>query len=115
MLDTMPRGRRAPTAFGTVYVVGGGFDEAMTAISPDLESRSGLTGDRRAYLAVTDLPNQVGWAVRIAGSDGGALRATIAAVTEQVEALYQCVKYQCVKSVTSPAWVSSTSRLNTNK
>jgi urease accessory protein len=86
MLDTMPRGRRAPTAFGTVYVVGGGFDEAMTAISPDLESRSGLTGDRRAYLAVTDLPNQVGWAVRIAGSDGGTLRAAIAAVTELIEA-----------------------------
>ncbi len=110
MLETMPRVRRAPTAFATVYVVGGGFDEAMTAISPDLESRSGLTGDRRAYLAVTDLPNQVGWAVRIAGSDGAALRATVAAVTEQVEALYQCVK-----TVTSPGWVSSTPRWNPSK
>jgi urease accessory protein len=110
LLETTPRVRRAPTAFGTVYVVGCGFDEAMTAISPDLESRSGHTGDRRAYLAVTDLPNQVGWAVRIAGSDGGTLRATIAAVTEQVDALCQCVK-----TLTSPGSVSSTSRLNTNE
>jgi urease accessory protein len=64
-----------------VYVVGGAFDEAMTALSPDLESLSVLTGDRRVYLAVSDLPNQAGWAVRIAGSDGGMLRATVAAVT----------------------------------
>jgi hypothetical protein len=35
---------------------------------------------------VTDLPNHVGWAVRIAGSDGGTLRATVAAVTELIEA-----------------------------
>jgi urease accessory protein len=69
-----------------VYIVGAGFDETMTALSPDVESLSRHTGDRRVYLAVTDLPNQVGWAVRIAGSDGGTLRATIAAVTEQIEA-----------------------------
>jgi urease accessory protein len=86
MLETTPRVRRAPTAFGTVYVVGGGFGKTMTVLSPDLESRSVLTGDRRVYLAVSDLPNQVGWAVRIAGSDGGTLRATIAAVTELIEA-----------------------------
>jgi urease accessory protein len=86
MLETTPRVRRAPTAFGTVYIVGAGFDETMTALSPDVESLSRHTGDRRVYLAVTDLPNQVGWAVRIAGSDGGTLRATIAAVTEQIEA-----------------------------
>jgi urease accessory protein len=86
MLETMPQVRRAPTAFGSVYVVGGGFDETMTALSPDLESLSALTGDRRVYIAVTDLPNQAGWAVRIAGSDGGTLRATIAAVTELIEA-----------------------------
>jgi urease accessory protein len=110
VLETTPQVRRAPTAFGTVYVVGGGFDEAMTAISPDLESRSEHTGDTRAYLAVTDLPNQVGWAVRIAGSDGGTLRAAIAAVTEQVEALRQCLK-----TSTAPGSVSSTSRLNINK
>jgi urease accessory protein len=110
VLETTPQVRRAPTAFGTVYVVGGGFDEAMTAISPDLESRSEHTVDRRAYLAVTDLPNQVGWAVRIAGSDGGTLRAAIAAVTEQVEALRQCLK-----TSTAPGSVSSTSRLNINK
>jgi urease accessory protein len=86
VLETMPRVRRAPTAFGTVYVVGGGFDETMTALSPSLESLSVLTGDRRVYLAVSDLPNQAGWAVRIAGSDGGTLRATVAAVTELIEA-----------------------------
>jgi urease accessory protein len=86
MLESTPRVLRAPTAFGTVYVVGGGFDTTMTALSPNLESLSVLTGDRRVYLAVSDLPNQVGWAVRIAGSDGGTLRATVAAVTELIEA-----------------------------
>jgi urease accessory protein len=86
MLESMPRVRRAPTAFATVYVAGGGFDTTMTALSPDLEALSVLTGDRRVYLAVTDLPNQAGWAVRIAGSDGGTLRAAIAAVTELIEA-----------------------------
>jgi urease accessory protein len=86
VLETMPRVRRAPTAFGTVYVVGGGFDETMTALSTDLEALSALMGDRRIYLAVSDLPNQAGWAVRIAGSDGGTLRATIAAVTGLIEA-----------------------------
>ena len=86
MLETTPQVRRAPTAFGTVYVVGDGFYTTMAALSPDLESLSVLTGDRRVYLAVTDLPNHVGWAVRIAGSDGGTLRATVAAVTELIEA-----------------------------
>jgi urease accessory protein len=86
MLETMPRVRRAPTAFGTVYVIGGGLDKTMTALSPDVESLSVLTGERRVYLAVSDLPSQAGWAVRIAGSDGGTLRATVAAVTELIEA-----------------------------
>jgi urease accessory protein len=86
MLETTPRVRRAPTAFGTVYVVGGGCDETMTALSPSVESLSVHTGDTRVYLAVSDLPNQAGWAVRIAGSDGGTLRATAAAVTELIEA-----------------------------
>jgi urease accessory protein len=84
MLETMPRVRRPPTAFGNVYVVGGGSDESMTALSPDLESLTVLTADRHVYLAVSDLPNQAGWAVRIAGSDGGMLRATVAAVTELI-------------------------------
>jgi urease accessory protein len=84
VLETMPRVRRAPAAFGTVYVVGGGFDETMTALLPTLESLSVLTGDRRVHLAVSDLPNQAGWAVRIAGSDGGTLRAIVAAVTELI-------------------------------
>lgn len=86
MLESMPRVRRAPTAFGTVYVVGGGFDKTMTALSPNLEALSVLTGDRRVYVAVSDLPNQAGWAVRLAGSDGGTLRATVAAVIELIEA-----------------------------
>ena len=86
MLETTPRVHRAPTAFGTVYVIGGGLDRTMTALSPDVESLSVLTGDRRVYLAVSDLPTQAGWAVRIAGSDGGTLRATIAAVTRLIEA-----------------------------
>jgi urease accessory protein len=86
MLKAMPRVRRAPTAFGTVYVVGGGCDDTMTALSPNLELLSVLTGDRHVYLAVSDLPNEAGWAVRIAGSDGGMLRATVAAVTELIEA-----------------------------
>jgi urease accessory protein len=86
MLETTPRVRRAPTAFGTVYVVGGGLDKTMTALSPELESLSVLTGDSRVYVAVSDLPNQVGWAVRIAASDGGTLRATIAVATELIEA-----------------------------
>jgi urease accessory protein len=84
VLETMPRVCRAPAAFGTVYVVGGGFDETMTALLPSLESLSVLTGDRRVYLAVSDLPNQAGWAIRIAGSDGGTLRAIVAAVTELI-------------------------------
>jgi len=86
MLETMPRVRHAPTAFGSVYVVGGGCDEAMTALSPSIESLSVLTGDRRVYLAVSDLPNQAGWAVRIAGWNGGTLRATVAVVTDLIEA-----------------------------
>lgn len=86
MLETTPRVRRAPTAVGTVYVVGSGNDQTMTVLSPDIESLSVLTGERRVYLAVSDLPNQVGWAVRIAGSHGGILRSTIAVVTELIEA-----------------------------
>jgi urease accessory protein len=86
MLETMPRVRRSPTAFGTVYVVGAGFDTTMTALSPRLESLTVLQGDRRVYVAVSDLPNEAGWAVRIAASDGGTLRANIGAVTALIEA-----------------------------
>jgi urease accessory protein len=85
MLETMPRVRRAPTAFGTVYVVGAGFDTTITVLSPHLESLTVLTGDRRVYAAVSGLPNEAGWAVRIAASDGGTLRATIGAVTALIE------------------------------
>lgn len=86
MLETMPRVRHAPSAFGTVYVVGGGNDTVMTVLSRDLESLNVLTGDRRVYLAVSDLPNSTGWAVGLAASDGGTLRAAIAAVAERIEA-----------------------------
>ncbi|BBZ07644.1 urease accessory protein UreD [Mycolicibacterium doricum] len=85
-LDAMPRVRRAPTSFATVYVVGTELDTVMTALTPQLESLSVLTGDRRAYLGVSDLPNDAGWAVRIAASDGGVLRSTVGAVTAVVGA-----------------------------
>lgn len=77
VLATMPVVRRAPTAFGTVYIVGAGLDTAMTARTPALESLADLGS---VYVGVTDLPNSAGWAVRIAASDGGALRTAIGAV-----------------------------------
>jgi urease accessory protein len=85
-LDAMPRVRRAPTSFATVYVVGTELDTGMTALTPELESLSVLTGERRAYLGVSDMPNDAGWAVRIAASDGGVLRSTVRAVTAVVAA-----------------------------
>jgi urease accessory protein len=78
-LDGMPRVRRAPRAFATLYVLGAGLDTAMTALAPELEARAVLSGDRTAYLGVSDLPNGAGWAVRIAAADGGVLRAAIGA------------------------------------
>ncbi|KAA0090325.1 urease accessory protein UreD [Mycolicibacterium sp. P1-18] len=63
-LDAMPTARRAPSAFGTVYLIG--LDDAPTEV-----------GSRDAYSAVTELPNGAGWAVRIAARDGGALRAAL--------------------------------------
>jgi urease accessory protein len=83
-LDAMPRVRRAPTSFATVYVIGTELDTAMTALTPELESLSVLTGDRRSYLGVSDLPNDAGWAVRIAASDGGVLRTTVGTVIAAV-------------------------------
>lgn len=84
-LTAPPRVRRAPNAFATVYLVGSGFDRVMTAVTPALEALSVLGGERRSYVAAGDLPNGAGWAVRIAASDGGALRATMAAVTALLE------------------------------
>ncbi|MET0899938.1 MAG: urease accessory protein UreD [Mycobacterium sp.] len=84
-LDGMPRVQRAPTAFATVYVLGAGLDTAMTALTPELESLSVLRGDRTAYLGVSDLPNEAGWAIRIAASDGGVLRTAVGAVIALVE------------------------------
>ncbi|MFA5709060.1 MAG: urease accessory protein UreD [Mycolicibacterium sp.] len=86
VLETMPRVRHSPTAFGTMYLIGAGFDRAMTALSPDLNSLTMLTGDRRVFVAASDLPNDAGWTIRVAASDGGVLRATLAAVTAIVEA-----------------------------
>ncbi|MET0451441.1 MAG: urease accessory protein UreD [Mycobacterium sp.] len=86
VLDSLPGFIDAPTAFGTVYVVGAGFDTALTSVSQDLETLSVLAGDRRVYVAVTDLPNDAGWAVRVAASDGGTLRTVIASATAMVEA-----------------------------
>ncbi|MBB3749091.1 urease accessory protein [Mycolicibacterium sp. BK634] len=83
MLETMPRVRNAPTAFGTVYLAGE-FDTVTAALPRDLESLNVLTGDSRVHLAVSDLPNGAGWAVRMAASDGGTLRATIASVTQRI-------------------------------
>ncbi|MGV9797536.1 urease accessory protein UreD [Mycobacterium sp. NPDC003449] len=82
LLNAMPRVRRAPTAFGTVYLLGTGFDRAMTAQIPVLES---LTDPGAVYVGVSDLPNAAGWVVRMAASDGGALRAATAAVAELLE------------------------------
>ncbi|MGE2717933.1 urease accessory protein UreD [Mycolicibacterium litorale] len=83
-LDSMPRVRRAPTSFATVYLVGAGLDTALTALTPELEALSVLTGDRCVYVGVSDLPNDAGWAVRIAAADGGALRTTLGAVTAAI-------------------------------
>ncbi len=58
----------------------------MTALSPTLESLSVLAGDSRVYVAVSDLPNAAGWAVRLAASDGGILRAILQAVVASVTA-----------------------------
>lgn len=86
MMATLPRVRRAPKAFGTVYIVGVGLDTTMTALSPELESLSVLAGESRVYVAVSDLPNQAGWAIRLAASDGGILRSVAAAATAIVDA-----------------------------
>lgn len=81
MLVTKPRVRHAPAAFGTVYVLGGAPDEARHW--RDLEALNLLTGERRVHVAVTGLPNHAGWAVRLAASDGGTLRQTIAVVVKR--------------------------------
>lgn len=77
LLDEMPRVRRAPTAFATVFVVGAGLDTAMTALTPAIESAAG-----QVMAGVSDLPNEAGWVVRLAAGHGGALRAALTAVTE---------------------------------
>lgn len=63
-LDAMPTASRAPSAFGTVYVIGLG--DALTWAPSDA-----------VYGASTELPNGAGWAVRIAARDGGALRTAL--------------------------------------
>lgn len=83
--ESMPRVRRAPKAFATVYVLGEGLDTAMTGLSAELEALAVLGGNRTAYVGVSDLPNEAGWAVRLAASDGGALRTAVAAVIALVQ------------------------------
>ena len=85
--ENMPRVRRSPKAFATVYVLGEGLDTAMTALSPELESLAVLRGDRMAYVGVSDLPNEAGWAIRIAAADGGVLRSITGAVSMLVRAV----------------------------
>jgi urease accessory protein len=53
----------------------------LTTLTPELEALAVLSGGRRAYVGASDLPNGAGWAMRIAASDGGILRTTVAAVT----------------------------------
>lgn len=83
LLEGLPRVRRAPRAFGTVYVIGA----APAAPADAIESLAVLDGDRRLYLGVSDLPNGCGWAVRIAASDGGVLRSALAAVVTLADAV----------------------------
>jgi urease accessory protein len=86
LLEAPPGMKRAPTAFGMIYVIGTELDTMMTALSPGLESLTVFTEDRRVYVGVSDLPNQAGWAVRMAASDGGTLRAVIGEATTILEA-----------------------------
>jgi urease accessory protein len=58
----------------------------MTALSPGLEALTAFTENRRVYVGVSDLPNEAGWAVRMAASDGGTLRAVIGEATTILEA-----------------------------
>ena len=69
-LDAMPTARRAPSAFGTVYLIGLG--DARPHVPDDV------------YGASTELPNGAGWAVRIAAPDGGALRTALDEVLSAV-------------------------------
>jgi urease accessory protein len=85
LLEALPGMRDAPRAFGMIYVIGTELDTMMTALAPGLESLTVLTDGRRAYVGVSDLPNEAGWAVRVAASDGGALRTVIGEATTILE------------------------------
>lgn len=84
-MNTPPRISRSPNAFGTVYVVGGDADAApsagLEALAPDLEALTELAGPRRVYTGVSALPNDAGWMIRIAATDGGRLKTAIGATT----------------------------------
>jgi len=73
--STLPRTRRVAGAFATVYLVGAGPDPALMHA---LGERRWSADDRGAYLAAGELPNGVGWAVRVAACDGGELREALA-------------------------------------
>lgn len=83
LLEAMPRVRRAPTAFATVYVIGAG----SLPHTDDVESLAVLNGDRPVYLGGSALPNDCGWAVRISAADGGVLRSAITAVLALAESV----------------------------
>lgn len=85
LLDDPPATERF-TAFGTVYLVGTGFDTALTAATPELESLTTMSG-RTVYVGISDLPNEAGWAVRIAAADGGVLRNAVSAITARLDPL----------------------------
>ncbi len=79
LLDAMPRVRRAPTAFATVYVIGDDLDTTMTALTPEIEAAAAPV-----LAGVSDLPHDAGWVVRLAADHGGVLRAALAAVSALV-------------------------------
>jgi len=70
-LDAMPTVNRAPSAFGTIHLIG--FGDCPAVVPSDA-----------AYGAWTELPNGAGWAVRMAARDGGALRTFMADVVTTI-------------------------------
>jgi urease accessory protein len=85
LLDRTPVHRF--TAFGTVYLIGAGFDTALTALTPALEDLTCRAEGSvyPVYTGVSDLPNAAGWAVRVAAADGGVLRTAVAAITSRLD------------------------------
>jgi urease accessory protein len=85
LLATMPRVRRAPSAFATIYLLGMRRDAVVAAA---IEALAVLAGDRRLYLGTSDLPNGVGCVVKLSASDGGILRTAIGAAMTLVQSAF---------------------------